>query len=552
MTTLIYVIKTVLLCGLLCGYYRLFLRNRLFHGFNRFFLLAIPWLSMLLPALHFTLPDFWNPSSHSAAIRLLGVGQANWEEAVTIYAGGTSVQKLSWKPILWILSLGVTMILMVRLMLGVRQLLRLKENKAALKIKEARVYFVTQPGTPFSFFKSIFWGKEMDIDRPENRQILRHELFHVEHFHSLDVLLMETVSAFLWFNPFLIFIRRELRATHEYAADADAVRQTDSYSYASLLLSSASGIVLPLAHPFFKNLIKRRITMITRSNKQKSLLGRILILPLLAVAIALFSFTYRDAIPVSGTRMIRVVVDAGHGGNFSGASWNGLMEKDINLEIAKKIQSLAHEYRVEVIMSRETDITPGSNDLRQSLEYIAALPKTSHADLFISIHTDMADDTRKGKFQDSHSGFEIYIPKNSSQVYENSLRFGSALSETIKSDYTIEPTLKQEAGNGGNIYVLKQATVPALLIECGYLDNEKDRSYLSDSKGQEKIARDILEGIYKYGHQNNYVTATLAPDPVLSPAPVARIIPAGNHSFLDTIYRKVDQEASYPGGPQSW
>ncbi len=72
------------------------------------------------------------------------------------------------------------------------------------------------------------------------------------------------------------------------------------------------------------------------------------------------------------------------------------------------------------------------------------------------------------------------------------------MTEVIKSDYAIEPELKQMQSNGGNIYILKKATVPALLVECGYMDNPSDLKYLQDEKSQEKIARDILEGIRKY------------------------------------------------------
>ena len=157
-------------------------------------------------------------------------------------------------------------------------------------------------------------------------------------------------------------------------------------------------------------------------------------------------------------------------------------------------------------MSRETDITPGSNELRESLEYLAALPKNKNADLFISIHTNMTEDGVKGKNQTSSSGFQIYIPRNTSNVYEGSVKLGSVLTETIKSDFIIEPELKQARGDGGNILILKKATVPAVLIECGYMDNPGDMKYLQDEKNQEKIARDILEGIKKYSLSNTEST----------------------------------------------
>jgi N-acetylmuramoyl-L-alanine amidase len=223
-----------------------------------------------------------------------------------------------------------------------------------------------------------------------------------------------------------------------------------------------------------------------------------MILPLIAVLIGLFSFKIGSHFGGEKSKSVRVVIDAGHGGSFTGSQYDGLLEKNINLVIAKKIQSLAPEYNVEVIMSRETDMTPGSNDLHESLEYIAALPKNKDAALFISIHANATESAQKGNLQTAKSGFQIYIPKNTSEVYEGSLRLGSLITEMIRPDYTIESELKQSKDDGGNILILKKATVPAVLIECGYMDNPNDQKYLQDEKSQGKIARDILEGIKKY------------------------------------------------------
>jgi TonB family protein len=116
--------------------------------------------------------------------------------------------------------------------------------------------------------------------------------------------------------------------------------------------------------------------------------------------------------------------------------------------------------------------------------------------------------------QTTVSGFQIYIPRNTSSVYDGSVKLGSALTETIKSDFNIEPELKQVQDNGNSILILKKATVPSVLIECGYMDNPADMKYLQNEKSQEKIARDILEGIRRYGSETisyfhtKYVTGT--------------------------------------------
>src|SRR5450432_1369773 len=503
MTILIYLIKTVLISGLLFGYFWLFLRNRAFHRFNRIFLISIPVLSLLLPSLHFNLPGFWNPSAGGSPIRLLGVGQGSLEEAVTVYATKTSGNIFSLPFISLLITLFISSFLLTRFIKTIRFLLDLRKDKIFMELPESTIYFVSEEGTPFSFFKFIFWGEETEINSPAGRQILRHELFHVRKNHSLDIVGMEIISILLWFNPFIHLIIRELKVIHEYEADEYAISGTDEYEYASLLLMKISGSPLPLTSPFFKNQIKRRIAMITKSNKnKKAMMGRLMILPLIALLICLFSFKMNKQLLFHSQKTIKVVIDPGHGGVFTGAQSAGILEKNINLNIAKKIQSLSKEYNVEVIMTRETDVTPGSNELRKSLEYIAALPKNKNADLFISIHTNSTQDGVEGKIQSSKSGFQIYIPRNSSLVYEGSLKLGSDITEVIKSDYLIESELKQARDDGGNILILKKATVPALLIECGYMDNPSDLKYLLDEKNQEKIARDILEGIRKYGAES--------------------------------------------------
>jgi N-acetylmuramoyl-L-alanine amidase len=401
-----------------------------------------------------------------------------------------------------IFSALLSAVLLIRFIKTVRFLFLLRKNKPSRQLPEATVYFVHEEGTPFSFLKNIFWGESLDIDSVTGNQILRHEIFHVKNNHSLDILFMEIIFILCWFNPFFYLIRRELRTIHEYSADAYASQGLDEFAYARLLLMNESGTSLSLTHPFFKNQIKKRITMITRiKNNKRALFARLMILPLIAVLIGLFSFKIGSHFSRVTNKFVRVVIDAGHGGSFTGTQSGTLLEKNINLVIAKKIQTLAQEYNVEVVMSRETDITPGSSDLHESLEYIAALPKNKDAALFISIHANATESAHQGKLQMAKSGFQIYIPKNTSEVYVGSLKLGSIISESIKSDYTVEPELKQSTEDGGNILILKKATVPAVLIECGYMDNPNDQKYLQDEKSQEKIARDILEGIKKYNSE---------------------------------------------------
>jgi len=284
------------------------------------------------------------------------------------------------------------------------------------------------------------------------------------------------------------------------------------------------------------------------------------------------------------TKTIRVVIDAGHGGVHPGAQANGILEKDINLQIAKKIQQLAKDYQVEVIMTRENDEVPGQfNNLRDDLLYRVALPAKESADLFISIHTNMNEKNN----HNPNSGFEIYVPETANTVYSRSVKLGSSISEFIHRDYSIAPELKQTASGA---LVLNRATVPAVFIECGFIDNKTDLDFITNDKNQEKIARDILKGISIYSLESTaYLDGSTAPVDTLTKEAMDKLDPGsiasmtvlkslvyikfknGNESVVkitddmrkswkdtdstsqtDPTFTKVEFEAEYPGGARAW
>jgi TonB family protein len=497
MTLLIYIIKTILVSGVLYTYYALMLRNRKIHQFNRLFLLSIPVISFIIPAFHFNLPAFWFQKDSGTTIRLLGVGQGKLEEAVTIYGTQGSRHIFTWPLLFTAIFLVISIFLLTRLLLTIRYLNRLPKNKPSLPLPEATVFFVSEKGTPFSFFRNIFWGEDQEINSQPAQQILRHELYHAVNRHSADILWIEFLTVFFWFNPFLFLIHRELRAIHEYTADEYASAETDRFSYASLLLQNATGNKYPLTHPFFKTHIKRRIAMITHTNThRKSLLARLLIIPTITALICLFSFKSEKRFTPAAARTIRVVIDAGHSASFQGAYANGVREHDLDLNLAKKIQSLSKEYNVDVIMTRETDADAGGKTLSESLHYRATLAEKTSAELFISIHASMKGEEPGQK---PGAGFVIYVPQTNNKFYTNSVKLGSIITNYIKTDYTIAPELVQ---NSTHIQVIDFNSVPAVLIECGFLDNQADVKFITDEKNQEKIARDILEGIRKYATQS--------------------------------------------------
>ncbi|MCB0742081.1 MAG: N-acetylmuramoyl-L-alanine amidase, partial [Chitinophagaceae bacterium] len=119
-----------------------------------------------------------------------------------------------------------------------------------------------------------------------------------------------------------------------------------------------------LVNPFFNNQIKRRIAMITKTNKTSfQYLRKLLVLPLAAIIAILFAFSYKSQsnkiIDTALEKPVTIVIDAGHGGNDPGAtSADGTAEKNITLAIAKKVKALNQNGNIKIILTRDNDILP--------------------------------------------------------------------------------------------------------------------------------------------------------------------------------------------------
>ena len=169
-------------------------------------------------------------------------------------------------------------------------------------------------------------------------------------------------------------------------------------------------------------------------------------------------------------------------------------EKDINLALALKIQQLSPEYHVNVVLTRQTDeLAGGKNTIRESLEYRAALANERKADLFVSIHVN-SKGTGTAPSTSPHKGFSAWVSKDNVQ-YPQCVQLGSAMLDAFRGTYATDDSIHQVPDR---IYVLRNSNMPAVVQQCGFLDNPDDRAFISDSRNQEKIARDILQGIQRY------------------------------------------------------
>ena len=225
-----------------------------------------------------------------------------------------------------------------------------------------------------------------------------------------------------------------------------------------------------------------------------------MVLPVAAIIIFLFAFSYKNKRIdphefEKAINSITVVIDAGHGGTDVGAKTKDgkYNEAELSLAIAKKIEALGPEYNINVIMTRDDEKFPGyttnKNDaLRKRVEIVNNLKP--HA--FVAIHMNTTSDFK----QDSKSGFDAYVTKQLNNYPD--IQLASSVLGELKKIYTTREEIKQR-GNA-TIYVIDEANAPSLLLECGFINNPKDISFVTNEKNKEKIARAILKGLVTFAN----------------------------------------------------
>jgi N-acetylmuramoyl-L-alanine amidase len=196
---------------------------------------------------------------------------------------------------------------------------------------------------------------------------------------------------------------------------------------------------------------------------------KIKILAVLSIALfGLFAFKSIESKKI-------IVIDAAHGGKDLGASIGGVHEKDIVEAISKKIKAQNQDENIEIFLLREGD---HFMELSERVSIINNLKPT----LVISLHADASKNV-------NINGVGAYIFSDKT-FYDQSKSSAESVIENLSTENLAKGEVKE-----ASFYVLKNSKCPAVLLEMGYLSNEKDRNYLKSESGQNKIADKILEAI---------------------------------------------------------
>jgi beta-lactamase regulating signal transducer with metallopeptidase domain len=283
-----YFLKVLICSGILYGYYWLLLRNKVFHQYNRFYLIAIVALALLLP---FIKINFWQPHNQRPdfikALKVVSDGDAYVDNIII----ASKNQPINLEYVYLLLYLMVSLFflfLFIRTLFVITHLLRKYPRQTVNTISFINTDYKS---TPFSFLKYIFWNKNIDIESVAGQQIFKHEVAHVQQKHTYDKLFINTLLIFFWANPFFWFIRKELNMIHEFIADKKAVEGSDTEAFAAMILQATyPQHRFALTNNFFYSPIKRRLAMLVKNKNSKiSYWNRLLVLPIALLLFAAFT-----------------------------------------------------------------------------------------------------------------------------------------------------------------------------------------------------------------------------------------------------------------------
>jgi hypothetical protein len=277
---LMYLLKSMILSGIFFGYYTQFLKNTIYHAYNRFYLLASMALSLVIPFFKlsmFSITEEQAAGAKQVLIYLTQIPRAPVQE-----------QNIAWEIIV---IATISSLLVCYLVYSVLRIFRLKAMYTKKQMGQFTFIETDLDEAPFSFFSNLFWKKSISMEDESGRKILKHELAHIREKHSWDRLFSQIICSVFWMNPFNWFIQKELQNIHEFIADRDAVGAGDVDAFAKMLLQTYySNHFLNPSHSFYYSSIKRRIIMLTTSQTPKyAYLRKVAVLPMFAFILAIFS-----------------------------------------------------------------------------------------------------------------------------------------------------------------------------------------------------------------------------------------------------------------------
>ncbi|MBQ6224688.1 MAG: hypothetical protein IJJ73_00100 [Bacteroidaceae bacterium] len=357
---LLYSIKSAIVLSMLYLPYMLMLRRESFFRFNRLILLGILLLSLVLPLCNIPWMSLdHQPVVQAAQLQMLELGiPVHVLPEVQVLAEGAASQGISRFSVFFLVSLiyiiGMVALLMMRLWQIARLQFGLRRGVLWHNDEQGvRIYCHSGDVAPFSWMRNIVIN-EKDYDEA-GREIVLHEMGHIQGRHSWDVVLLTLVQMLQWWNPLCYVLGISLRDVHEYEADNFVLEQgVSAQSYQLLLIRKAVGSgSYAFANSFNHSLTKKRITMMKKSKSNPWMKSKALyVIPVAALALSAFA-TPKFVAPIEET------VTKLEGKGTENSANLQVLEQEMNPAVQKDMaQSSAENVILEEVKQQDTEERP--------------------------------------------------------------------------------------------------------------------------------------------------------------------------------------------------
>lgn len=286
-TFLVYILKSAVCLAIFYLFYRLLLSKETFHRFNRMALLGVMLLSCLLPLVKVTVEQASPVNAQVMSMEDLLL-MYQWNSEAVVEEGS---RPFHWQEgLVLVYFVGLFFVIVRHLWSLGRMLYLIRHSRCERLDNGIRLVVHRRKLAPFSWMRYIVIS-ETDL-KESGHHILVHEMAHIHHRHSWDLLLTEACAWLQWFNPAIWLLKQELQNIHEYEADEEVLRQgINAKEYQMLLIKKAVGTRLySIANSFNHSSLKKRITMMIRKKSNPWARAKYLyVLPLAAVTVAAFA-----------------------------------------------------------------------------------------------------------------------------------------------------------------------------------------------------------------------------------------------------------------------
>lgn len=299
MTT--YVLKSSLCLIIFFGLYWFLLRRVKLFVFNRFFLILSIVFSLVVPFISITvdIPTVPNliPANEYFTPELRSVSNniADTPGIIQVSSYGQRMPAKTSEILLAIYVSGVIFFL-IRFLRNIHFLWQRTKSSEKIPFKGYRIVLIPASINPCCFLKSIYLSKSDYLNSTIDQALIDHELEHAKQYHTIDIILIELVKIFYWFNPVHILYDRAIRINHEYLADNEVIRnKSDIRNYTEKLLSFiACNINISLTSASNHSFIRKRLIMIMKSGSGRFNYGSRIAAALCFGALLFLSMSFKE------------------------------------------------------------------------------------------------------------------------------------------------------------------------------------------------------------------------------------------------------------------